>query len=252
MTSENLFEAFYCLSPLQNQNQKNNNQNDNTNKITKTKTNNVIFDSTKTLFHFPLDVQEISKEFREIPQFCFPDLERLKIDRPDTTEAEHFTFTLQTKDGRRVYGICMRIHDRDLGQRYNLRRRAKVCYCIITRNSYFKIFRIILQQIHGMRLICQNDKEFLKFIEILYNQTNNFTSGKRLIISPSSDLNISHTCNFEIPRHGGQHLKDVSILPLLEILGVERFLMLMTAILTECRIIFIGNTVAKLSEMIHD
>ena len=250
--SINLFEAFYCISPLQS---KKKNQIDinsaTTNTNGNTKTNNVKFESTRTLFHYPLDVTEISKEFREIPNFCFPDLERLKIDRPDTTEAEHFTFTLQDKDGRRVYGVCMRVHDRDLGQRYNLRRRAKVCYCIITRKSFFKIFRMVLQQIHGMRLICKNDKEFLKYIEVVYNRTKNFTSGKRLIISPSSDLDISHVCNFDVPRHGGQHLKDVSILPLLELLGVDRFLMLMTAILTECRIIFVGNTIAKLSEMVH-
>ena len=89
--SINLFEAFYCISPLQS---KKKNQIDinsaTTNTNGNTKTNNLKFESTRTLFHYPLDVTEISKEFREIPNFCFPDLERLKqLDRLDWINKLH-------------------------------------------------------------------------------------------------------------------------------------------------------------------
>ena len=52
------------------------------------------FNSTEVLWHYPADVSATTKEFRDIPQFCFPDLARMKLESPLKARVEHYTFTL--------------------------------------------------------------------------------------------------------------------------------------------------------------
>ena len=135
---ERLFEAFFWIAPY----------------CSVQSLDSPRFDATKCLWHYPEDVSRVTKEFRDIPHFCFPDLTRTKIARPQMALDDYFNFTLQDQEGKRVYGVCVRTFDQDLGQRYNVRRRAKQCLCIITRRPYFAFFKALLMQLHGIRYVC--------------------------------------------------------------------------------------------------
>jgi hypothetical protein len=139
-SGERLFEAFFWIAPY----------------CSVQSLDSPRFDATKCLWHYPEDVSRVTKEFRDIPHFCFPDLTCTKIARPQTALDDYFNFTLQDQEGKRVYGICVRTFDQDLGQRYNVRRRAKHCLCIITRRPYFAFFKALLMQLHGIRYVCSS------------------------------------------------------------------------------------------------
>ena len=101
-----------------------------------------LFDHTVCLWHSPDNVSNVTSEFRfvnhiihfcfifvhwflattepcipvpsclktlssrDIPQFCFPDMETFRIAKPETQKNDNFSFALQDSSGARVYGKC--------------------------------------------------------------------------------------------------------------------------------------------------
>ena len=106
-----------------------------------------MYDKAEVVWHYPEDVSRVVAAFRDIPNFCFPDLETLKLEKAQEARIEHFTFTLTDEDGGRVYGVCMRHLDGGVGQRYDVKRRPRHCLCIITKNPFFAMFRSCLLQV---------------------------------------------------------------------------------------------------------
>jgi hypothetical protein len=73
--------------------------------------------------------------------------------------------------------------------------------------------------------------------------------GDPLEIQRSSAL-MQHDIILNTPRAGGQSHLEVPILPLLEVLGVERLLLLLSAIMCEKRIIFVADEIGSLTSMV--
>lgn len=113
----------------------------------------LAFSSTRVVFHYPPNVSHITTPFRDIPQFCFPDLEHIRLQSAAECKAEFFTFTLTEGDGNRVYGVCMRPFFRGEGLRYDVKRRARHCLCLITRRPLYALLRAVLLQLHGLTLL---------------------------------------------------------------------------------------------------
>jgi hypothetical protein len=220
------FEAFFCVEPV------------------KANPDDIEYKSAAITWHYPPDVSAVVNELRDIPQFCFPDLETIRLESPEKSKAEHFTFTLTDKDGHRIYGICLRNLGNGEGQHYDVRRRPKYCLCIITRHPFFAMFRLILIQVHAMRLLGQKSEEY--FLRSVYN--HKLLNRRDMIVIPANpELCIYRP--FRVNVQDGKSSHPVG--PLAEILGIERFFLILSAALCERRIIFIANDVETLSGAVH-
>ena len=103
------------------------------------------FSHADILFHYPDDVSATTSAFKDIPNFCFPDLETpLPLQLPAGEEGgggsgagsassssssssgmENFTFILTDQDGGRVFGVCLRFLPPGDGQRFGIKVRRR-------------------------------------------------------------------------------------------------------------------------------
>jgi hypothetical protein len=74
------------------------------------------------VWHYPDDVSATTSAFKDIPSFCFPDLDVVRLEQPlsEACRLENFTFTLTDQDGGRVYGVCLRFLPPGEGQRFGI------------------------------------------------------------------------------------------------------------------------------------
>lgn len=249
-----LFEGFFWISP----------EKDDTTNVTPN-SDNGGFKSTRTEWTYPRDVSSITKSFTNLAQFCFPDLEKARLEAPATSQCknEFFTFTLTEGDGNRVYGVCMRALFRGETHRFDVKRRPRHCLCIITRHPFFSLLRTVLLQVHALALIEETSNfppaTALQFLEQVYSQVlpeamdeiGDFHSLalSKLAVRRSSIPSLPRDFTIQLPRVMG-HGASVPVLPLLEALGVENFMQLLSAALCERRIIFVADDVEKLSSAV--
>mmetsp|Transcript_13274 Transcript_13274/g.12022 ORF Transcript_13274/g.12022 Transcript_13274/m.12022 type:complete len:853 (+) Transcript_13274:7-2565(+) len=239
MTSVNkpLFEAFFWIQP---------------HRANPTS----AYQSTKVLWHYPDDVGEVIKQFRDIPQFCFPDMEKVQLERADSCKSENFTFTLTDANKNLFYGVCLRQLFRGEKRRYDVSRRPRHCLCIITRQPYFSLFRLMLLQIHSLALLESQPGCARLYLDIIYQQSlvnvNNNSLNTIYRIAHNMLPELQFDLQLTTPRFSGLRIsnREVSILPLLEVLGVERFLLLLSAVLCERRVLFIADDVDRLSSSV--
>ena len=204
-----------------------------------------IFNDTKVLWYYPDDVTSITSNLRDIPDLCFPDLEKTKIENGNKTRNELFTFTKTEENGSRFYGICLRTLFRGQCRQYDAKRRPKHCLCFITRQPYFTLFGNILQEIHAITLLeAKGGTVARKFLELLYTQQ---PVGKSITIPRQTLPDL--TRDFHVITGRSSH-KEIPILPLFEALGVDRFMILLSAALCESRIIFVADEVDTLSNAV--
>lgn len=204
-----------------------------------------IFNDTKVLWYYPDDVSSITNNLRDIPDLCFPDLEKTRIENGAKTRNELFTFTKTEENGNRFYGICLRTLFRGQCRQYDAKRRPKHCLCFITRQPYFTLFGNILQQIHAITLLeAKGGTVARKFLELLYTQQQ---VGKSITIPRQTLPELSR--DFHVITGRTSH-KEIPILPLFEALGVDRFMILLSAALCESRIIFVADEVDTLSNAV--
>lgn len=114
---------------------------------TKSNPNTEIYDGTKILWNYPFDISHTMNSFQNIPSFCFPDLEIMKLEKPRYLTNEYFIFTLTNDNGVRIYGICLRTLDGGVRQQYGANRRPRNCLCFITKNPYFAMFKFALNEV---------------------------------------------------------------------------------------------------------
>ena len=203
----------------------------------------------KVLWYYPKNVSAITKEFKDIPQFCFPDLEILRLEKAQTARNEHFTFTLTDKYGRRYYGICMRALFRGMKRRHDVGRRYKHCLCFITTNPFFALFKTVLLELHAIALLHDqlSCRSFLEHISNLFSMDD----GREYYTIPCSALpGILHRNLTFIAPKPGFGLNQILLLPLFDVLGIERFFKLFSAVLCERKIVFIADNVGTLSTTI--
>ena len=81
------------------------------------------YSHAEVVWHYPDDVSATTKAFKDIPSFCFPDLETLRLEKPldEACKLEQFTFMLTDQDGGRVYGVCLRFLPPGNGQRFGIK-----------------------------------------------------------------------------------------------------------------------------------
>lgn len=214
--------------------------------LKKTTTNSI---TPQIEYTFPVDSSAVTNEFKDIPYFCFPDLETIRLEHAENTPNENFVFTLTDGAGKRMYGICLRVFLRGEGLRYDVKRRYQSCLCFITRNSFYAMFHSALLQLHSLMLIDGNNNNVITFLDTLRRAT---------IFHPGDVINIRRTYvdmladyRLLVPRHGNCARKEVAIHMLLEILPVERFMHIFSAVLCERRLIFVSDHVDLLSSAVH-
>ena len=173
----------------------------------------------------------MTREFKDTSQFCFPDLDTICLERAELSESEHFISTLTDGEGRRIFAICMRCLAAGEGQRYDVKRRPRNCLCIISKHPYFSMFRSILMQIQGLMLIENATASAIGFLNSVYNITSHYP-GQFLSIRPTKSCHMLSDFHLFIPRHGELAHKEIPIRPLLESVGVERFLLILRYMLT--------------------
>jgi len=176
---------------------------------------NSAFNSARAIWHYPQNVSEISKEFKDIPQFCFPDLENVRIERAEKCFNEHFMFTLVDKDDQRMYGICMRGLYQGESKRHDVKRRPRHCLCFISRHPYISLFRTLLLQVHSLSLVEQGPGNGRMFLEQLYEMSGDRKGGDRILISRLNLPTPIRDFNVVVPKYV-RLSRVATILPLLE------------------------------------
>ena len=148
-----------------------------------------------------------------------------------------------------IIGVCLRAFGHGEGKRYDLRRRAKSCLCIVTRMPFFSLFRVVLMQIHSLCLLEYDAKSARAFLNAMYNSPIP-SGGDPLKICKNEQLRMVHDFTLNTPKVNDNSRLDVAVLPLLEALGVDSFLLIFSALLCEKRIIFVADEINVLSSHI--
>ena len=183
--------------------------------------------------------------------FSVSDLARVALEKAQTTRTEHYTFTLTDSSGKRVYGICMRSLFRGVSRRFDVKRRVRHCLCVITRYPFFKFFKSVLMELHAVAMLEERPGCCRQFIDCIYRLANTSSALEQLISIPAGTISAMYA-NYELVRPKvtvgtGLNSKEVSVLPLFDTLGTERFFKLLSAVLCEHRIVFIAEDAETLS-----
>lgn len=202
------------------------------------------------------------EEFKDIPYFCFPDLDTVHLVHAEETINEFHSFILTNKEGGRYYGFCLRCFLHGVSGRYDAVRRVPVSLCFISKYSYISQFESLLRHFHSLCLMDQTvaqewslAKLFVEKIHQLpfvaapaaheslttenrksqLTQTFTIDMGKNSTVSPLV---------LKIPGYaqGGQLYQESAILPLLELLGVDKLMLLICAMLCEHRVLFVSDS----------
>jgi hypothetical protein len=147
----------------------------------------------------------------------------------------------------------MRFLDKGKNGRYDYSRRPRHCLCVVTKNPFFVMFRSLLLQVHSMALLDQTTELTSScqwhFLEHVYRHSPP-TSSKDHIAVPRSIPHFRYAPFFLSPRATTTGSAQV-IAPLLEVLGIERLFLILSAILCENRIIFVATDMDTLSNAVH-
>lgn len=222
------------------------------------------FKTAKVVWSYPSTsaVGQMQTDSSKIPQFCFPDMEKMQIEKLEACKNEFFTFTLTEANGTIVYGVCLRALFKGEAHRHDVKRRPRHCLCITTRHPFFALLRIVLLQVHSLALLDgQGDPSQSSaklFLDSVYGQVlpeaysgaaGAGLTGNKLAVRRATIPRLPRDFFAVLPKAGGHGL-SVPILPLLECLGVKKFLLLLSAALCERRIIFLADDVEKLSSAV--
>lgn len=175
-------------------------------------------------------------------------MEIIKLERAERAKIDHYTFTMTDKDGGRMYGICLRGLDGGEGRRFDVRRRTRKCFCIISRNPFFLFFRAVLTQAYGLSLLRPGGEK--EFIDELY-QYPMPSPGESVTIQCSLRNKMFRAVQFVTPLHAGLFYRETPIVPLVKALGAEQFLLVLSAALCERRLIFVAEDVGTLSMAVN-
>ena len=194
------------------------------------------------LWHFPLDASESLDEYKDLHNFCFPDLELQSLHSPVMLQNDLHIFPLTDSRGSKRYGVCLKCFCNGEGKRYDVKRRRKCCLCLVTEYPYFTLLYRLLLQVHSMCLLDNDMVSAKNFLELLHTRGLVHKYGIKL-----NRFQATYAMRFVLPEGGRKWCPDVPILPLLEALGAYRFLLLLSSILCERRILFIAENASMLS-----
>jgi hypothetical protein len=206
------------------------------------------------LWHLPDDVSQISREFSDIPQFCFPDIDKIQLEKADDAEGEFMVFTLRDGENKKVFGICYRHIFRGKNRRFDCLRRPRHCLCIITRQTHFSLFRNILQDIYAYALLEGASGMCRQYAQRLLEPFLHETPSGAITFVPQGPESVPfafHEMVWHVPNVMKMQFRNSPVLPLLVALGVDRLFMLLSAIMSDRKIIFIADDHQELAAAIY-
>lgn len=219
------------------------------------KTKNTV---AKIKYHYPDSFSAILKEFRDLPEFCFPDSVSFKVGHPEHTGNSTHTFVLTAQNGERLYCCCFRTYMHGKNGRYELPRRFQTAMCVVSKVAFFSVMQSVTSYYHGLCLLGQNVNgclpatqssafQFLNFISnyVLKPAAAFSLTGEWVAFKSSAQLAMQY--NIFLPSHGGALHKEVKLVPLFEVLSTSKFLCLLSAILSERRVLFVSDDVEVVS-----
>ena len=150
-----------------------------------------------------------------------------------------------------------------------MQRRARHCLCFVTKHSLSTLLGLALLQVHSLALLDSYSHTHTHdhpnsavryFLQQLYTtQTHSLTHTHTATPSPTVDLALRGICIPASPTHSLFHpflltrslthslSENRPIAPLAEVLGLDTFFTILSAILCERRIIFMATEVDTLS-----
>lgn len=168
-----------------------------------------------------------------------------KIDNVARGDILYFSYTLAT-GGERIYGICYRHLFRGKSRRFDAPRRTKHALCILSHRPYVYGFKSLLLNIFAVGLIEGAAGACKEFVARALHPF--LTPGN----STLPCISYVHTSPYRwsfgdieesliIPTSERLPFREAPLLPLLTILGVDKFFKLMSALLCESRVAFVSD-----------
>ena len=160
--------------------------------------------------------------------------------------------------GQPLYCTCLRNLFRGISRRHDVRRRPMHALCFVSRYPYLQLFRSLLFQLFGFGLVEQHAGSVRTFLDIIYTQAlSNINSGGRqeyesiavaraLLPEFLHDYTVSAPVRPQVTASlnpGAGTGGTGPIVFLLESLGVEKSLIVLSAVLCEKRVIFLADEV---------
>mmetsp|Transcript_6753 Transcript_6753/g.12510 ORF Transcript_6753/g.12510 Transcript_6753/m.12510 type:complete len:1122 (-) Transcript_6753:179-3544(-) len=194
----------------------------------------------------------------EIVQFAFPYPELLKKQTSKSlAPADEFVFVLSKAGSSdadvavsRTFGFCRRVIGPGVSGRHDLGLRFPECLCILATQPLFSLFPAVLKEAQGLRLV--NPEALPNFIKgvcfpnpfPMRGETIRVSIPHPRISPPMKDADLRYTMpsSEDSPLWG-----DVGAAALLHALGARRFLLVLTALLSERRIIMVCKNLRKLT-----
>ena len=160
-----------------------------------------------------------------IVEFCFPEVD-------DTASpSESFTFTLTKDDSTRIFGFCRRLmHDSN--------RELPICLCVLSQRPWFSLFMHLLD-------IVQLNYDLGRFVPAFINAAYDTPlppagTGASLCIEPLV-RGESFYGTFRLSLPMDDRPTGMPFGPILEALGVANMLRVLSALMTEQHVIFVGS-----------
>ena len=214
-------------------------------------------------WRFPATFDDVLNEFKDLSQFCFPYSSSFKIGHPESLGHEIYTFVLTSQSGKRVYCTCLRSYLQGKHGRYDLPRRVQSALCVVSRAPLISAMDSVLHELHSLQLLDGSCRatEFehsasrlflLRVCECHMDKKLSHQGATHIVsaVPAGSSTYMMDDFVISLPSHGGVLYKEVSILPLFEVLGSSKFLALLSAALSERRILFVSSTVSAVSSAV--
>jgi len=187
----------------------------------------------------------------DLVQFCFPEGRA-------ATEAREHLFALTDHDGNRLFGFCsggLHLRRKDEAVGYTIHGRGSgSCLCLLSRKPWHEVFVLMLRHIHGLLLLYPSVAPNL-VKQALDQLKQGGASEWRLplgsLAAPLGPITAGNAGRKDLclrfPKATDAALAGVPILPLLQTLGAHKFLLVLSALLCERRIVFVSDNFSALS-----
>ena len=206
---------------------------------------------------------------KEIASFAFPYPELLKkMTAKSAPQADEFVFVLSkagTSAGdpamSRTFGFCRRTLGPGVSGRHDLGLRFPECICLLTTQPLFTLFPAILKVCQGLRLLAPEAlADFVGRVCApkpmpLMGESFRVTVPRPLAAPSQSSPAVTHVLpdelRFQMPASDSTMFADVPTAALLHALGPRRYVLFITALLLERRVIMVSNNLRKLTVCVH-
>ena len=216
----------------------------------------------RILWQYPEGPNPVVDEFKELNDYCYPDLHNINLENVKEGKSDHSTFTWTDNKGVIFYGFCYRNIFRGTARRFDVSRRPRLCLCIISRYPYYHFFKNLLMDIYSFGLLESYLRQSKAFADHMFNfMLSNFEQQftvynvhqathlpKHLVsgLKPTPEFSWILPCRYP----GKSFIRDISISPLLQALGVEKFFKLISALLTERSIVIMADLNQSVSDTV--